>query len=87
MKTANTVPKEESRQTIRIFLSYTMADRNYAQKLRILLSQLPNLRVFTPELLSAGEAWESRLKSELSQSDIFMVLLSSSSKVVIWKNS
>lgn len=68
----------------RIFLSYVEADRTYARKLSNLLSQRPNLRIFTTETLSAGEDWKSKLKDELSQTDILMVLLSSNSVNSPW---
>lgn len=80
----NKIQKERSKQALRIFLSYTTADTIYAHKLRSLLSQRPNLRIFTTETLSAGEDWESKLKDELSQCDIFVVLLSSNSVNSNW---
>ena len=80
----NTIQKEKGKQALRIFLSYAAADREYARKLRSLLSQRSNLYVFTLEGLSAGEAWESKLKDELSQCDIFIVLLSSNSVNSKW---
>jgi nucleoside 2-deoxyribosyltransferase len=80
----NTTQKERGKQVLRIFLSYTAVDRMYANKLRSLLSQRPNLRIFTTETLSAGEDWESKLKDELSQCDIFIVLLSSNSVDSEW---
>ncbi len=75
----NTIQKERSKQALRIFLSYAVVDREYAHKLHSLLSQRPNLYTFTPEMLSAGEDWESKLKDELSRSDIFVVVLSPNS--------
>ena len=69
---------------VRIFLSYATADKEYAHRLRSLLSKRPNLRVFTTETLSAGEDWESKLKDELSQSDVFIVVLSSNSVDSKW---
>ena len=80
----NTNRKEKGKSASRIFLSYVRADRTYALKLRSLLSQRPNLSIFTTETLSAGEDWESKLKDELSQSDIFIVLLSSNSVDSKW---
>ncbi|MEW5767961.1 MAG: toll/interleukin-1 receptor domain-containing protein [bacterium] len=80
----NTIQKERGKQVLRIFLSYTTADRTYAHKLYSLLSQRPNLRIFTTEMFSAGEDWESKLKDRLSQCDIFMVLLSSNSVDSKW---
>ena len=64
------------RQTLRVFLSYASADREYAHHVRSLLAQRPDVHVFTTEMLSAGEDWQSKLKDELSKCDIFLVLLS-----------
>ena len=75
----NATQKKESKQILHIFLSYDATDEIYARKLRKLLSQRPDLRVFTMDKLSAGEDWQSRLRDELDQSDIFIVLLSTSS--------
>lgn len=72
----NIIQKEKDKQVLRIFLSYVAADREYARKLRNLLSRRPNLHIFTPEMLSAGGDWVSILKDEISQCDIFIVLLS-----------
>ena len=80
----NTTQKEKGKQALRIFLSYAVADKEYARRLRSLLSKRPNLRVFTTETLSAGEDWESKLRDELSQSDIFVVLLSLNSVDSKW---
>lgn len=76
--------KEKRKQALRIFLSYATADRVYAHKLQSLLSQRPNVRIFTTETLSAGEDWQSRLKDELSQCDVFLVLLSPNSVDSKW---
>ena|GEM_PF-979024 len=72
----NTAKKGKGKQDLRVFLSYATADREYGRRLRGLLSKRSNLRIFTTETLSAGEDWESKLRDELSQSDIFVVLLS-----------
>lgn len=65
----------------RVFLSYAAKDRNSeaARKLRSLLTQHLNHSVFTPDTLSAGENWMSKLKRELARCDVFMVLLSQNS--------
>lgn len=68
--------KEKNKPNLRVFFSYASADKAYALRLRSLLSQRLNLRIFTTETLSAGEDWESKLKSEISECDIFVVLLS-----------
>jgi len=80
----NTIQKEKGKRALHVFLSYAAADREYARKLFNLLSQRSNLHIFTLEGLSAGEAWESKLKDELSQCDIFIVLLSSNSVNSKW---
>ena len=80
----STVQKEKGKKTLRIFLSYTTADKVQAHKLRGLLSQRPGLRIFTADTLSAGEDWVPKLRDELSQCDIFMVLLSPDSVDSDW---
>lgn len=80
----NTALKESSKRTLRVFLSYAVVDREYARKLRSLLSRYLNLHIFTPDMLSAGEDWLSRLKDEVSQCDIFLVLLSPDSVNSEW---
>ena len=79
-----TIQKEMVKQVFRVFLSYAITDRVQAHKLRSLLSKRPNLRVFSTEMLSAGENWEPKLRDELSQCDIFLVLLSPSSVDSPW---
>lgn len=75
----NTTQKEKGKRALRIFLSYAATDREYARKLPNLLSLRPNIHIFTPEMLSAGEEWVPRLRDEISQCDIFIVILSSDS--------
>jgi len=69
---------------IRVFFSYETADNDHARKLRRILSRHFNLRIFTHEGLSAAEDWKSKLKSELAQCDIFVVLLSPNSVESDW---
>jgi hypothetical protein len=71
-----TIQKEKSKQSFRIFLSYASEDEINVQKLQEILSQQRNLRIFTDEMLSAGEGWESKLRDEILNCDIFIVLLS-----------
>lgn len=84
LSTKNMTQKEERKQVLRIFLSYDAADRAYGHKLRSLLSQRPHVRIFTTDMLSAGEDWQSKLKDELSKCDIFLVLLSPNSVSSKW---
>jgi len=76
--------KGKQKHALRIFLSYAAADRVYAEKLRGLLSRRPHVRLFTTEMLSAGEDWQSKLKEELSHCDLFMVVLSPNSVDSKW---
>jgi hypothetical protein len=72
----NLVQEKETKQTFHIFLSYTQADKKDAKKLFNILSGHYNMRIFTSEMISAGEDWQSKLRDEISQCDIFIVLLS-----------
>ncbi len=78
------IHKEKKQDTLNIFLSYTTEDSSYAHKLERLLSQRSNVRIFTTEMLSAGEDWQSKLKDELSNCDIFVVMLSPNSVNSKW---
>jgi hypothetical protein len=78
------IGKERGKDGLRIFLSYATADRTDARKVRSLLSKRPDLRIFTTETLSAGEDWESKLKGEISQCEIFIVLVSPTSVDSKW---
>jgi hypothetical protein len=71
-------------QDIHVFLSHASADRECMRRLRSILSEVPHLRVFTTETLSAGENWLAKLKSEISRSDVFVVILSPSSVHSEW---
>jgi len=76
--------KKKVRRALRIFLSYANADSGYASQLHRLLSQRLNLRIFTQKELSAGEDWRSKLKRELVQCDLFVVLLSPNAVQSAW---
>ena len=80
----NITQKEKSKQALRIFLSYSLVDKEYAQKLRNSLYGHEDLSIFSLEMLSAGEDWQSRLKNEISQCDIFIILLSPKSIESSW---
>lgn len=71
--------KEERKSAFNIFLSYVATDRAYAQRLDSLITQRPNIRIFTTESLSAGEEWQVKLKDALSKCDVFLVILSPNS--------
>jgi TIR domain-containing protein len=71
-------------RALRVFVSYATPDRAYARQLESLLSQRASLRVFTTDALSAGEDWEPKLRDEIAQSDVFIVLLSPASVASKW---
>ncbi|MDZ7362028.1 MAG: toll/interleukin-1 receptor domain-containing protein [candidate division KSB1 bacterium] len=82
----NTIKQKQRQQQrkLRVFLSYAAADGAYAHQLHHILSQRLNLQIFTDRALSAGEDWKSKLKAELAQCDIFVVLLSPNSVQSAW---
>jgi hypothetical protein len=79
----NTNQRENEKPILRIFFSYAREDRAEALKVHRLLLRL-NLRIFTKDTLSAGEDWQSKLKDELTQCDLFIVLLSPNAATSSW---
>lgn len=69
---------------IKVFVSHSAVDTVFARKLRNLLFQRANARVFTTEELSAGEKWESKLRNELAAADVVVVLLTPNSVDSSW---
>lgn len=67
----------KNKQTLqKIFLSYSKTDAIYARDIRNILLQKSNINIFSNEMLSAGEDWETKLKDELKRCDFFVVILS-----------
>jgi hypothetical protein len=64
---------------LNVFLSYSKSDANYGATSQRLLFHRPNVRIFAPEMLSAGEDWQTKLKEELSKCDIFLLILTPNS--------
>jgi nucleoside 2-deoxyribosyltransferase len=56
----------------------------FARHVRNLLVHRVNAQVFTTEDLSAGEKWESKLRNELSSTDVVVALLSPRSVDSSW---
>lgn len=71
-----TAEKEKSTKPLQVFLSYAKEDSAFASDLLKRLSQQPRFRVFTPDQMSAGGNWLSKIKREISRSDVFIALLS-----------
>ena len=70
---------KKSETTHRIFLSYAHIDSQRANVLRHLLSRRRDTSVFTTNMLSAGEDWQTKLKEEISNCDTFILLVSKDS--------
>lgn len=68
--------KEARKEDLRVFLSYSVQDRERARGLIRTLSSRSDVRVFDSATLSAGEDWRSQLKEEILGCDVFLVLLS-----------
>lgn len=62
--------------SVRVFISHIGADAELARKIRDLLSGRLNARVFMDQDLSAGGNWEAKLRRELAEADVVVVLLS-----------
>ena len=71
----NPARQERGKAPLRVYLSHSTDDTVFARKLRNLLVRRLNWRTFTSEELSAGEHWQSRMRSELSESDLILALL------------
>ncbi|MBV9956897.1 MAG: toll/interleukin-1 receptor domain-containing protein [Acidobacteria bacterium] len=76
--------KEKDKTSPKIFLSYAAQDVEFVHELRWALAAAPDLQIFSTDKLSAGEDWVSRLKSELSSSDIFIMILTPNSVESPW---
>jgi hypothetical protein len=77
------VKEKKGNKILNIFLSYAKIDEGYASKIEDILEN-HNLRIFTMRMLSAGGDWLNRLRDEISQSDLFIVLLSPNSFKSEW---
>lgn len=78
------VRDSKHRRPVRVFISHSNADLVFARKIRNLLSQHANARVFTTDELSAGEKWETRLRHELAAADAVVAILTPDSVDSSW---
>lgn len=76
--------QEKAEDKFSVFLSYSSADQELADKVRHYLVSYLDARVFTQDSLSIGERWEDRLRDEISSSKIFVVILSPHSLGSSW---
>lgn len=76
--------RHPKRQTVKVFISHSDVDMVFARHVRNLLVQRLNAEVFTTEDLSAGEKWESKLRNELSSTDVVVALLTPASVGSSW---
>jgi len=75
----------KQKRGLRVFLGYSSHDSAHAKKLRDSLSAHPEVAtLWTDKSISAGEAWQARLRSELTKADVFVVLLSPDSVKSSW---
>lgn len=65
---------EQLDRSSKVFLSYARGDRVYAEQLRRILAQSTRARVFTDDMIRAGEGWNERLLDELRQADVFVMI-------------
>src|SRR5437588_2131061 len=64
---------------LRIFLSYDTADRDNARVLRNLLEHHSRPRISSMDSISVAEDWRSRLREEIANCDVFIMLLTPNS--------
>lgn len=76
--------QQQSRTTLRVFVSYASDDRWFATPLLDRLAKHPGVSVFATQNLSAAEDWRKRLKQELVAASAFLVLLSPRSVESNW---
>jgi nucleoside 2-deoxyribosyltransferase len=76
--------RNSKRQPLKVFISHSNVDMVFARHVRNLLVQRVNAQVFTTEDLSAGEKWESKLRNELSSTDVVVALLTPHSVDSSW---
>jgi nucleoside 2-deoxyribosyltransferase len=76
--------RHSKHQPLRVFISHSSVDQDFAGKMRKLLFHRANAQVFTADDLSAGERWETKLRNELSSADVVVALLSPNSVESSW---
>jgi predicted nucleotide-binding protein len=76
-------PRNPKRQQPRVFISHSNVDAVFARHVRNLLVQRLNAQVFTTEDLSAGEKWQSKLRNELSSTDVVVALLTPNPRMTV----
>ncbi|MSV34260.1 MAG: toll/interleukin-1 receptor domain-containing protein [Bryobacterales bacterium] len=72
------------KRPVKVFLSHSYADLGLARRIRSVLSRHLSLTVFLHEDLSAGEDWQSKLRKELENTDVFVPLLTPNSVADSW---
>jgi nucleoside 2-deoxyribosyltransferase len=69
---------------LKVFLIHSERDADFARDLRRLLMNRVNARVFSQEDLNAGEKWQTKLRNELTSSDVVVALLTPSAPESDW---
>src|SRR5262245_13929191 len=62
--------------TLRAFISYSTADRYFANRLSIALQQREIVPFIDYQSIRAGQEWEDRLANEILSANIVLVILS-----------
>lgn len=65
----------------KVFLSYRKKDRKYANELMHTIHSIPSLRnvsIWFDEFMSSGEKWGDQIEDALTQSDVFLLMVSPS---------
>lgn len=67
---------DEKSRNLRVFISFSDDDRELAKIIGKELEQRSDVEVFLDESIPTGGKWESVIREEIQQSDIFLALLS-----------
>lgn len=68
--------RQQNMDHLRVFISHAASDREAARRLARTLTQQHGARVFAVDMLSAGGDWQTALRNEIADSDMFIALMS-----------
>jgi hypothetical protein len=68
-----TVALQQRRDKANVFLSFAREDRVFAEKIARAFGH--RARLFSDDLLSPGDKWQTQLRRELERSDLFVISL------------
>ena len=76
--------RHSTRPPLKVFVIHSDADVEFARDVRSLLTRHVNAEVFTTEDKRSTKLWLSRLRNELSSSDVVVALLTPNSVETSW---